>query len=140
MPASIPLADFAELTFRPDLQVLFARWLRPVSSPELQQSYEALLAAATPHQCRFWLLDLRRRGISSEDDTLWTLEDFLPRLPPRLGGRVYLAFLVSPSHLSAIDQESGAPMVTNAQCHVRLFTDEGLAAAWLTRRRQHESV
>lgn len=140
MPTPTALADFAELTFRPDLQVLFARWIRPVSSTELQQSYEALLAAATPHQCRFWLLDLRRRGISSEDDTLWTLETFLPRLPPRLGGRVYLAFLVSPSHLSAIDQESGAPMVTNAQCHVRLFTDEGLATAWLIRRRQHESV
>ncbi|AII51518.1 hypothetical protein [Hymenobacter sp. APR13] len=140
MPTPTLLADFVELSFRPDLQLLLGRWLRPVSSSELQQSYEALLTAAVPPKCRFWLLDLRRRGISSEDDTLWTLETFLPLLAPRLGGRVYLAFLVSPGHLSAIDQESGAPMVTNAQCHVRLFTDEGLATAWLGRRRQHESV
>jgi hypothetical protein len=140
MPISTLLADFAELAFRPDLQVLLMRWRRPVSTPELQQSYEALLAAATPLRCRFWLLDLRQRGISSEDDTLWTLEAFLPRLALHLSGRVYLAFLVSPSHLSAIDQESGAPMVTNARYHVRLFTDEGLAAAWLSRRHQHESV
>ncbi|WBO84584.1 hypothetical protein [Hymenobacter yonginensis] len=140
MPTPTLLADFAELSFRPDLQILLGRWLRPISTAELQQSYEALLTAAVPPKCRFWLLDLRRRGISSEDDTLWTLETFLPLLAPRLGGRVYLAFLVSPGHLSAIDQESGAPMVTNAQCHVRLFTDEGLATAWLGRRRQHESV
>jgi hypothetical protein len=140
MPSPLYLADFAELTFRNDLQIVLGRWLRPVSSTELQQSYEALLATANPHRCRFWLLDLRRRGISSEDDTLWTLETFLPQLPPRLGGRVYLAFLVAPGHLSAIDQETGAPMVSNAQCHVRLFTDEGLATAWLGRRRHHESV
>jgi len=135
-----PLADLVELTYRNDLNVLLARWLRPLSSPELWQSYEALLDTAALHQCRFWLLDLRRRGISTEDDTQWVLETFLPRLAPRLGGRVYLAFLVAPPHLASVDQENGAPLVSNAQCHVRLFTDEGLATAWLGRRRQHESV
>ena len=140
MPQSVQVADFAELTFREDLRVLLARWLRPISSAELQRSYEALLAMAAPHRCRFWLLDLRRRGTSTEDDTHWVLEIFLPQLAPRLGGRIYLAFLVSPVHLAVIDQESGAPLVANAHCHARLFTEEGLASAWLARRHQHESV
>lgn len=140
MPTSVQVADFAELTFREDLRVLVARWLRPVSSAELHHSYEAVLAAASPQRCRFWLLDLRRRGTSTEDDTHWVLETFLSQLAGRLGGRVYLAFLVSPSHLAVIDQEGGAPLVSGAHCHARIFTDEGAALAWLARRHQHESV
>lgn len=140
MLASTLSVDFLNTTFRDDLGVLLARWHRGVSPIELRQGYDNLLAAAAPQRGRFWLLDLRRRGPSPEDDTLWVLETFLPRLAPTLGGRVYLAFLLAPAHLAAVDQENGASLVSNAQCHARLFTDEGLALAWLARRRQHESA
>ncbi|SHI30075.1 hypothetical protein SAMN02745146_0437 [Hymenobacter daecheongensis DSM 21074] len=139
MPAlTLPVADFMELTFRPDAGTLLGRWHRPVSEPEVQQGYEATLAAATAHRSRYWLLDLRRRGPISEDSTHWVLEAFLPRLASLLGGRVYVAFLMSPGHLSAVDQENGAPLVASAACHVRLFTDEGNATEWLLRRQRHE--
>lgn len=140
MPTSTFAADFLELTYRDDLDVLLSRWQRSVSAIELRQGYDVLLTTASRPRCRFWLLDLRRRGTATEDDTAWVLETFLPRLAPALGGRVYLAFLLSPAHLAAVDQENGAPLVSNAQCHARLFTDEGQALAWLQRRRQHESV
>ncbi|GAA4001133.1 hypothetical protein GCM10022408_10400 [Hymenobacter fastidiosus] len=141
MPTSPTSAtDFMELTFRPDVGTLLGRWLRPASEPEIRQGYEATLSAATTHRSRYWLLDLRRRGPISEDCTHWVLEAFLPRLGPLLGGRTYIAFLMSPGHLSAVDQENGAPLVSSAACHVRLFSDEGNAAEWLLRRQRHDGA
>ncbi|MCB2378871.1 hypothetical protein LGH70_14815 [Hymenobacter sp. BT635] len=139
VPTVTVVADFVELTLREDLGTLLGRWLRQVSCQEVQQGYEATLRVAEPKRVRYWLLDLRRRGTLTEDSTEWVLSTFLPRLTPLLGGRVYLAFLLSPAHLSSIDQENGAPLVSNADCHVRLFSDEGLAAEWLARRRAHDT-
>lgn len=133
------VADFVELTLREDLGTLLGRWLRQVSTDEVRQGYEATLRVASSQRVRYWLLDLRRRGTIGEDSTQWVLTTFLPRLTPLLGGRVYLAFLMSPAHLSNVDQENGAPLVSNADCHVRLFSDEGLATDWLARRRAHEN-
>lgn len=139
VPTVTAVADFVELTLREDLGTLLGRWLREVSPAEVQQGYEATLRVAAPQKVRYWLLDLRRRGTISEDSTQWVLSTFLPRLTPLLGGRVYLAFLMSPAHLSNVDQENGAPLVSNADCHVRLFSDEGQATDWLARRRAHET-
>ncbi|GAA3952868.1 hypothetical protein [Hymenobacter algoricola] len=139
MPAAPTLiADIMELAFRSDVGTLLGRWLRPSTTAEVQQGYEATLRFASTYRSRYWLLDLRRRGPVSEDGTHWVLESFLPRLAPLLGGRVYVAFLMSPGHLSAIDQENGAPLVSNARCHVRLFSDESNAAEWLQRRQRHD--
>ena len=51
----------SKLTYRPDLDVLAARWLRPVTRDKIQQSYGALLAEAGRRRCRCWLPDWRRR-------------------------------------------------------------------------------
>ncbi|RYU83794.1 hypothetical protein [Hymenobacter persicinus] len=137
MPPTL-VADFVELTYRADVGTLLARWLRPVAPPEVEQGYEGTLSAALVHRSRYWLLDLRRRGPISEDCTYWVLDNFLPRLAPQLGGRIYVAFLMTPGHLSTVDQENGAPLVSSAACHVRLFSDEGNATEWLLRRQRHE--
>ncbi|TGE20304.1 hypothetical protein E5K00_20060 [Hymenobacter aquaticus] len=139
VPTVTTVADFVELTLREDLGTLLGRWLRQVSGEEVRQGYEATLRVAAPQRVRYWLLDLRRRGTITEESTEWVLSAFLPRLANLLGGRVYLAFLMSPAHLSNVDQENGAPLVSSADCHVRLFSDEGAAAEWLARRRAHET-
>lgn len=142
MPRSalFPPPDSVELRYRPDLQILQARWLRPIPAPELQRGYEAALATAVEHRAYFWLLDVRARGTASEDDTQWVLAEFLPRLPVQLGRRVYVAFLLAATNLSEVEQTDGAPLVSNEQYHVRLFTAEAPALAWLGRRQDFESV
>jgi hypothetical protein len=137
-PFSAP--DSVELLYRPELQILMARWLRPVAAPELVHGYEATLLKAKQHRARYWLLDVRGRGPASEDDTEWVLTEFFPRLHQQLGGRVYVCFLLAASQLSAAEQEDGAPLVSNEQYHVRLFTAETPAMAWLSRRQDYESA
>lgn len=143
MPTSTPAPDLAsmvEFSFRDDAGVLLGRWLRPVHGPDLRHSYEAMLAAARPRKARYWLLDLRPRGTASEDDTHWVLTEFLPRLAPRLGGRVYVAFVLAPAHVGALDPDHGADMVLHNDYHVRLFLDEAQALQWLALRQHHDSV
>ncbi|TGD78269.1 hypothetical protein [Hymenobacter wooponensis] len=137
---SLSPPDSVELHYRNDLQILTARWLRPIPAPELVQSYEAALSKAKQHRARYWLLDVRGRGPASEDDTEWVLTEFFPRLHEQLGGRVYVCFLLAASQLSAAEQEEGAPLVANEQYHVRLFTAEAPALAWLSRRQDYESA
>ncbi|UYZ61797.1 hypothetical protein [Hymenobacter weizhouensis] len=138
--ASFNQASVVEFHFRDDARVLLGRWLRPVHGPELRHSYKAMLAAARPHQARYWLLDLRTRGTASEDDTHWVLTEFLPRLAPRLGERVYVAFVLPPAQVGMLDPENGADMALHADYHVRLFLDEAQALRWLALRQHHNSV
>ncbi|MBC6991351.1 hypothetical protein [Hymenobacter sp. BT491] len=124
--------NFVELTFRADLDTLLGRWLRAVTHSELQVGYEATMAAALYNKARCWLLDVRRRGPIPEESTHWVIEAFLPRLVVALGGRVYMAFLVSPAHLNSLEQEQQLiSHRSDAYCEVQLFTEEGPATQWL---------
>ncbi|SNS03140.1 hypothetical protein [Hymenobacter mucosus] len=140
MAAPTPAPDYLTLHHRDDLGVLLVRWQRPLSGLEVQAGYEAIATHAVACRSRYWLLDYRGRSVPTEDDTDWFLTQFIPPLAGRLGGRVYLAFLMAPSHLSAIDQEDGVPLASDTHCHLRMFTEEGLAIAWLARRQHYESA
>ncbi|MCA8832140.1 hypothetical protein [Hymenobacter pini] len=130
--------SFLSVQVRPELDITVIRWLRPVSAAELMQGYETLLQH-TRTGC-YWLVDVRQRGPASEDDTHWVLTQFVSSLAQHTGQRIYLAFVVAASQLSADQQHSGSPMVQSAQAHVRLFSDEVPALHWLAGRRQHHSA
>jgi len=60
------------LEYRADLGLLIGRWLQALPPPQLQGTYEAMLAAAKARSnCRFWLLDLRRRPLAGPDLNEW---------------------------------------------------------------------
>lgn len=127
--------ELLDLSFRADLGLLFGRWLRPpVDEAEFRQGYEAILALAARHGARYWLLDLRRRGPIGAEATRWVTDTFLPQLAERLQCRSCLAYLLSPSHLTAYaaQPEAAAP----APCDVALFSDEHAALHWLDQCRQ----
>jgi hypothetical protein len=122
--------DFVDLAFRPDLNLLFGRWLRAATDAEVRQGYEAALSVALPYQARYWLLDMRRRGPVSQAATRWVVEAFLPRLVECMREQLHLAYLLSPSHLHEAPPQAPTPG-TAAPCHIRLFTDECSALHWL---------
>jgi hypothetical protein len=130
------VADFVDLVFRDDLDLLFGRWLRRTDDAEVRLGYEAALALALPRRAHYWLLDVRRRGPSSPSATRWVLETFLPRLVNGMPEPLHLAYLLSPTHLAEVSDDVSIPSLFHASCDIRLFTDEHSALQWLLQSRQ----
>ncbi len=121
-----PETDFLELRYRPDLQLLVARWRRPVSAAELRQGYRATLQLAREVNCPFWQVDMRSRNAPNAADCQWLTTEFLARAAQRMAGPVCLGYLLSPKLLA----EMGGPVTGSNK--VAFFAEEGPLTAWLT--------
>ena len=66
------------LTYRPDLDIVFLRWMMPDTLAEAQLSSRDTLALALAHGCGNWLLDSRRSGPINLVETAWLTHDFFP--------------------------------------------------------------
>ncbi|MDB5233763.1 MAG: hypothetical protein JWR44_756 [Hymenobacter sp.] len=129
-----PALDYLQCQFRADLQVLVGRWLRQPTDEELHNGYHHLLELAQTCDARLWLVDARRRDHANQQGTPWMMEHFLPLLPQRLGGSVFMAYLFMPIHLLEIEQDASVPPLTyfdGRTYHVQRFTEEHAAMQWL---------
>ncbi|WBA42929.1 hypothetical protein [Hymenobacter canadensis] len=127
-------SDYLSITFRPDLDMLVARWLREVSGSETREGYHQILAAARQTSCPFWLLDGRRRTPADAETTQWGFQEFFPTLSSQLGQNVFLSQLLSPFYQQItqalpVFQENEAS--TTHTYTMRRFNDEASAVAWL---------
>lgn len=122
------------IVYRPDLQILVGRWMVEISQAEqVKQNYVQLFAAAAAaDNCRFWLLDARRRFRTTHDITGW-VNQHVPQLAlEKLGVEIRVAFLLAPNQLltdsppfpELVHPITGQPLSVQ-------FTDEGEAIAWL---------
>lgn len=130
----VRVEDFLEISYRADLDILVARWLRPVELPELQTGYEHMLAAAQAGAGRRWLIDVRRRFNTHQIGAQWMVSSFLPRLGPTLGGRSRLAYLLAPLYLrdQAADSAFPPPSYFEGKPFIgERFMEENAAIAWL---------
>ncbi|GAB2460854.1 hypothetical protein GCM10011375_11550 [Hymenobacter qilianensis] len=129
--------DFLRLSYRPDLQLLFLRWTRPVSTAEHQHGYTAALHLARSASAGRWLIDLRSRGLASAEEFSWVLTEFrsrmgaaLPHVPRRI------AYLVTPYHSELIRErlallEPTFPLALQQGAVIQVFTEEHPAQQWL---------
>lgn len=125
-PAALPPeADFLELRYRPDVQLLVARWRRAVSRAELRQGYYAMLRLAREVGCACWKVDLRSRNAPDEADRHWLTAEFFAQAAQRLDGPVCLGYLLSPSLLAQLGTPTAGPN------RVAFFSEEGPLTAWL---------
>ena len=126
-----------EITPRPDLPAIVARWQREITASELQAGYFAILAAADAQGCWRWLLDLRRREeLASPALTTWMNTDFFPQLIARYAKPVRIAFLISPMRAVHGQSDSSVAVISAAarpdsSYSTALFTDEAIAYQWL---------
>ena len=132
------MPDFGlDITPRPDLPAVIARWQREISETELHDGYFAILAAADALTCWRWLLDLRRREeLATPALTHWIDHDFFPLLVNRYPTPVRIAFLVSPLRAQQQASDSLAATISaksrpEAGYLTALFTDEAAAYRWL---------
>ena len=126
-----------EITPRPDLPAVVARWQREITESELQHGYLAILATGDALGCWRWLLDLRRREeLATPALTAWVNAEFFPKLRHRYPAPVRIAFLISPLR-AATEQSAGSVAAISATARpeqgyqTALFTDEATAYKWL---------
>jgi hypothetical protein len=123
-----------QLNYRADLEILVGRWGYQPEPQELPPVYEQVKAAALQDQSRFWLQDIRRRTLNDPHTTDWLLNTFFPDLARRLGGRLYVAYLIGPELQEAIVKQ---PAFVPAGAYdakpfaIDFFGDEGAAIKWL---------
>ena len=123
-----------QLTYRPDLNVLVGRWAYQPAPHELPLTYQRVQDLALDEHCRFWLQDIRRRTLNDPQTTQWLLRDFFPEMALRLGGRLFVAYLVGPALYENIVSQPG---YISADTHdqrpfvTAFFGDEGAAMQWL---------
>ncbi|MET4075711.1 hypothetical protein [Hymenobacter sp. UYCo722] len=126
-----------DISPRPDLPAVVARWQREISETELHDGYFAILAAADALGCWRWLLDLRRREeLATPALAHWMNHDFFPRLVGRFSLPVRIAFLVSPLRAQQQVSDSSAVALSAGSRPEQgfltaLFTDEAAAYQWL---------
>ncbi|GAA4372505.1 hypothetical protein [Hymenobacter koreensis] len=131
-----------ELAYRPELHIVVVRWLGVTSEEEIRRVYASLEQAAV-QQCRFWLLDARRRPSSSSLTTQWMLGEFAPKMARQLGGPLYFSYLISPVHLNAAEefrktQEAATGPHAPYQLHYAI--QEGEATDWLLQMQRLDRV
>lgn len=130
----VQVGVFLDISYRADLDVLVARWLRPVDLPELQTGYEQILTASQARNCRRWLIDVRRRYNTHQMGAHWMMSSLLPRLGPALGGRTRLAYLLAPLYLRDSAADSAFPPLSYFEGKPFIgerFTEESAAIEWL---------
>jgi hypothetical protein len=142
MPTGYPDSAF-EVTYRADLDVVVGRWFQPLTDAQLKHTYQAILAAAQANgNCRYALLDIRRRDVASDGLTKWLVTEFNAKLPDRLGGPVMTAYLATPAHLARVivgNTATAIDAVRQQGIHVRFFADESAALRWLRAAQGHGS-
>ena len=123
-----------QLAHRPDLDILVGRWGYQPEPHELPAVYERVEAMALEQRSRYWLQDIRRRSYNDPVTTAWLLNTFFPDMARRLGGRLFVAYLVGPTlHQSIVSQPDfiSAESYDSKSFVVSFFGDEGSATQWL---------
>ena len=126
-----PLLDFSH---RADLDILVGRWGYQPDPRELPAVYQHMTDVALEKQARFWLQDIRRRTLNDPATTDWLLGKYFPDMAQRLGGRLFVAYLVGPTlHGSIINQPDyvSAEAYDDKPFAISFFGDEGAAIRWL---------
>lgn len=126
------------LNYRPDLDIVFLRWLAPDTLAEAQHSYRHTLALALAHRCGNWLLDSRRCGPLDLYETAWLTNEFFPAVVAQLAPRLLrMAVFSSMQRMEQMRLDAVvAPAVQAAIAatqpyEVALFMVEADAVAWL---------
>jgi hypothetical protein len=135
MENSLP---YLKIDYRPDLDIVFCRWITRASSEQLQAGYLHLLEKTKVLAVNYWLFDLRSRGPASPADQSWLLQNFFPKVEATLKGHHFFAYLVTPSHYAYVRDTVGMPLLQrySARSSIYVFDSEQKAINWLTASRQ----
>lgn len=133
--------DIFSLDYDAQQHQLVGHWLRDSPDDDLHPSYEQLLAAAKAHgNCRFWLLDMRKRRWHSATFAKW-FGDLLSRQAVReLGSPVFVAYVAEEAHRRHVESVATGVMLrqtAEVEFYPYFFTTEAAARDWLSYYQTH---
>jgi hypothetical protein len=130
-------AGAATIELITDPGILALSWKYPTSSPVIQQVYEALLHQMQRHQVKHVLVDTRQRGRATDQDEVWMMRQFAPRLIQYFNDGIYLAYLLKPAHYFELQTESpnGSMESLSQLFSMNYFLDTAAAIAWLKQKK-----
>ncbi|SFQ66277.1 hypothetical protein [Hymenobacter arizonensis] len=136
--------DAFSLEYRPDLGILIGRWLQALPPPALQGTYQAMLSAARKNDnCRFWLLDLRRRPLAGPDLNEWFRDQFSPQVAAALEGPLFTAYLAGPHQRLAAESAEMELHLRHAatlDSYPLFYDDEAEAMSWLKDQQERAGI
>jgi hypothetical protein len=136
LPETLSIGNHLTLTYRPDLEVLIARWHRYVTLTELQLGYRSLADEAERRNTVRWLLDTRALSINAEAGR-WVNDVFYPTLAARFNRPVRMAYMVPPGTRRQLQTDAEITQLfdrfqkTMYPYIFQLFDQEGDAQRWL---------
>ncbi|WP_187311630.1 hypothetical protein [Hymenobacter sp. BT188] len=141
--AAEKLPDLLETTYRSDLNLFVGRWGYQPPVEALPHTYKQLTQSALATGCRFWLQDIRRRTLNDPAITRWLFTEYFLDMAAQLGGRLYVAYLTSPTLLETIINGPGYEVPDgsdNQPFAVSFFSNEGDAMEWLSQAQTRDSL
>ncbi|GAB2776700.1 hypothetical protein HNQ93_001916 [Hymenobacter luteus] len=133
-----PTADFLNLSYRTDIGVLTARWLRSVTLAELQAGFQQVRQHSLAHSATHWLVDVRRRTELDATSSGWVVRELLPAAAQDAApATLHIAYLLAPTREALLRTDSDMQATTMAAesptqpYRLRTFIQEGLAMQWL---------
>lgn len=134
-------ADVFSLSYVAAQHLLVGHWLRDAGEENLYPSYQRLLAAAKAHgNCRFWLLDMRRRSWSTPTFTKWFGELLANQAVREVGSPIFVAYVAAEAHRADIEGVATAAMLrqsAQAEFYPFFFKNEAAAREWLVYYQSH---
>ena len=144
MPSTLILneQDVFQLTYREADGLLHGCWLAPVLDADLRIHYgELLQEAQLVGNCRYWLLDIRRRNWHMPSFGHWANTEYVPAVRAALGSPIFVAYVMSPRHLSAATRPQDRrtqEQIRDQELYSESFADEAAARTWLHQQRLAE--
>jgi hypothetical protein len=136
MSLALPLSpiDSFSWAYEPHARILRGEWAGPVPTAELPACYGQLLAAAGAHNCRFWLLDMRRRNWHDVAFAYWFSTAFAAQVSQVVGQPLFIACVVLPGQRPQVEGRGNEQLlrqITAYNIFPFYFADEQLARVWL---------
>lgn len=138
----IPLpATVFSLTYDASQHLVVGHWLRDATDDDLHPSYQQLIDVAKAHtNCRFWLLDMRKRSWNSDTFAKWFGDLLSKRAVSELGSPVFVAYVADEEHRGHIESVATDVMLrqtAQVEFYPYFFNTEEDAREWLAYYQAH---
>ncbi len=122
-------SSYLAIEFNETLPIVLMRWKTITTSNELHSGLEKGLQLIKEKNLNLWFADVQKLGAISEDDQLWSNEEWFPRAIA--GGIKRMAIIVSSDIFNQMTGEEIMSNVPQIGFTSQFFKDETSALNWL---------